>query len=162
MIVQVGGQAGANLCGPSCSVVLCAGAAWSGWFSEQVMVRHDDPVGKIHRLFSCWSWLQLWSFSQALVCHWKARMLLFHWLPFGNNGNAGLVPSHHPLGAGRVVLGRDGSSRYSLPPQAAEGIRSFICTQGETEITKKSVDKVIEFHWLYSRAIGWFHRNGIP
>lgn len=38
--------------------------------------------------------------------------------------------------------------------QAAEGIRSFICSRGETEITKKSVEKVIEFHWLYGCAIG--------
>lgn len=30
--------------------------------------------------------------------------------------------------------------------QAAEGIRSFIFSLGETEITKKYVEKVIEFH----------------
>lgn len=125
VIVEVGGQAWANLwrvleCRGSLLCLLCAGAVCSGWFSEQLLVRHDDPVGKIQRLFSCWSWLQLWSFSQATE---EAACLLFHWLLFGNTGNTGIVPSHHPLSAGRVVLGRDGSS--SLPPQycSAPGCR---------------------------------------
>lgn len=32
--------------------------------------------------------------------------------------------------------------------QAAKGVRSFIGSLGETETTKNSVEKVIDFHWL--------------
>lgn len=119
--------------------MLCVPAV--GQADGEVMVRHHDAVGKIQRPFFILKLLQLWMFSQALVCHSRDRVSVVPVQLFGNKGNWGCTLTS-PRGAGGVSLVEMEAPGVPFHPstamhQAAQGIRSFICSLGETEITKK-------------------------
>lgn len=106
-------------CGLSCSAghLVCCVFQLYGQADEEMMVRHGDPVGKIQRLFFILKLFTAVDVQSALaplkrqsVCC-SSSCSLKKW-------EIGVVLSDHPLSAGRVVLGRDGSPRYSHPSTA--------------------------------------------
>lgn len=86
------------------------------------MVRHGDTVGKIQRLYLMLKLVTTMDVQSGLSVPLKRQDVCCSSSCSLERRETGVVLPHHPLGAGSVVLGREGSSRYSLPSQCCSAL----------------------------------------
>lgn len=151
----------------ACWCVVCLSCR-SGWFSEQVTERQDDPVGKICRLCFMLKLLTTMDVQsgrsvllkrQGVCCSCNCSLEIREMVVVYSKSTYSVL----------VVLSLVEMEASGIPfhpstamHQAGKAIRSFIWSLEETEITNKYVEKVLQLHWLHSHAIGWSHKSGIP